>query len=246
MIIGYNGWLEAEEGRGMIEELRQQIHGVRIFASLGEREIETLLSLGHLRRFRRRTVIFDHRDPGDAIYVILDGTVSVSRCTRSGREVAFVELGPGAFLGEMSIFDGQPRSATATALTDARLLSIDRPAFIERVLPMTGVVPALLAELSKRLRAADRCIEQLACATLPERLVHLLGHLGRRHPPEGGVWRVRKAPGRQRLADLLGSTRESVCRALAAMEANGLIEMSGKDIILPPAFFAEEARLADR
>jgi CRP-like cAMP-binding protein len=231
---------------GMIEELRERIHGVRIFSSLQDREVETLLSLGHLHRFRRRTVIFDHRDPGDAIYVILDGTISVSRCTRSGREVAFIELGPGAFVGEMSLFDGQPRSATATALTDARLLAVDRKTFMERVLPMTGVVPSLLAELSKRLRAADRCIEQLACATLPERLVHLLGHLARRHPPEGGVYRVRKAPSRQRIADLLGSTRESVCRSLAAMEEGGLIESCGKDIVLTPAFFVEEARLADR
>lgn len=215
-------------------ELLRQIH---IFADLTDRESDAVLDLMHQKAIPRGTTVFHQNDSGGGLYLILSGSVKIWRTGRDGRDVTVAVLGEGNFFGEMSLIDGQPRSASASATQSTRLLVLDREHFERSVLAHPRIVAKLLRELSKRLRAADQTIENLALGSVRDRLIHLLGHLGRRQPLRGGEGAIERAPTHQDLAEMVGSSRETVTRMLAAMEQEGLIAVERKRITLTRAFF---------
>jgi len=222
-------------------ERRELLRRIHLFADLTDRESDTILDLMHEKTIGRGTAVFHHNDSGGGLYLILAGSVKISRTGRDGRDVTVAVLHEGNFFGEMSLLDGQPRSASATATHGARLLVLDREHFQRYVLTQAPIMAKLLRELSKRLRAADQSIENLALGSVHDRLVCLIGHLGRRNPIKNGTGVIERAPTHQELAEMVGSSRETVTRALAAMEKDGLIAVKNKRITLNPAFFAAEA-----
>lgn len=223
---------------------RDLLRKIDLFADLTDREVDTVLERMHDRRVSRGSVVFHQHDRGGGLYLILEGSVKISRTGRDGREVTVAVLREGNFFGEMSLLDGQPRSATATALQAARLLALDREQFRQHVLAQPRIVAKLLLELSKRLRAADQAIENLALGSVYDRLFHLLGHLGRRTPLRESLGFIERAPTHQELAEMVGSSRETVTRTLAQMEKAGVLETRRRSITLLPAFFREERRRA--
>jgi CRP/FNR family cyclic AMP-dependent transcriptional regulator len=230
----------AERSGGGITEKRKLLMQIDLFAHLSPKEADSVLALMREQRIKKNTVVFHQFDETGGMYLILDGSVKISRVGRDGREVTISVLGKGNFFGEMSLLDGQPRSATATATTAARLLVLERDSFQSGILPLTGIVAKMLLELSKRLRAADQSIENLALGTVFDRIFHFMGHLGRRFPIVDDRCVITKRPTHQELAELVGSSRETVTRTLASMEKKGLIEIHKREIILLPAFFVEE------
>lgn len=223
---------------------KELLRKIDLFADLTDREADSILALMREKSIAKGTTIFHHLDDGGGLYLILEGAVKISRTGRDGRDVTVAVLREGNFFGEMSLLDGQPRSATATAILAARLLVLDREHFQRHVLAQPRIVAKLLGELSKRIRAADQSIENLALGSVRDRLLHLLGHLGRRVPLKDGVGIIDRAPTHQELAEMVGSSRETVTRSLAAMEKAGVIAIDRKRITLLPAFFQEQSRQA--
>jgi CRP-like cAMP-binding protein len=234
----------SESGKGGGTEKRKLLLQIDLFSHLSPDEADSVLSLMREQSVRKNSVIFHQFDGTGGMYLILEGAVKISRVGRDGREVTIVVLGKGNFFGEMSLLDGQPRSATATTTVASRLLVLERESFQTGILPLTGIVAKMLLELSKRLRAADQSIENLALGTVFDRLFHFLGHLARRFPIVDGRCVISKRPTHQELAELVGSSRETVTRTLATMEKKGLIEIHKREIILLPAFFEEETSRA--
>jgi len=228
--------------RGM--ERRDLLRRIRLFADLTDRESDSILDLMREKTVSKGTTIFYQNDHGGGLYLLLAGSVKITRTARDGRDVTVAVLHEGNFFGEMSLLDGQPRSASATAIQATRLLVLDREHFQRHVLAQPQIVAKLLRELSKRLRAADQAIEHLALGTVHDRVFHLLGHLGRRLPVKGGKGLIERAPTHQELAEMVGSSRETVTRTLALMEGDGLIKIERRKIALLPAFFAAESRNA--
>jgi len=221
-------------------ERRELLRRIHLFADLTDRESDTILDLMHEKSVARGTAVFHQNDHGGGLYLILAGAVKISRAGRDGRDVTVAVLREGNFFGEMSLLDGQSRSASATATQGTRLLVLDREHFQRYVLTQARIMAKLLRELSNRLRAADQTIENLALGSVHDRLVCLIGHLGRHNPIKNGTAFIERAPTHQELAEMVGSSRETVTRTLAAMERDGLIEMKNKRITLRPAFFEAE------
>jgi CRP/FNR family cyclic AMP-dependent transcriptional regulator len=161
-------------------ERRELLRRIHLFADLTDRESDTILDLMRERSVAKGTTVFHQNDQEGGIYLLLAGSVKISRTGRDGREVTVAVLHEGNFFGEMSLLDGQPRSASATATQATRLLVLDREHFQRYVLSQARIVAKMLRELSKRLRAADQTIENLALGSVHDRLFLLLGHLGRR------------------------------------------------------------------
>lgn len=222
-------------------ERRELLRRIHLFADLTDRESDTILDLMREKSVAKGTAIFHQNDGEGGLYLILAGSVKISRTGRDGRDVTVAVLHEGNFFGEMSLLDGQPRSASATAMEAAQLLVLDREHFQRYVLTQAGIMAKLLRELSKRLRAADQTIENLALGSVADRLVCLIGHLGRHKPLKDGTGVIDRAPTHQELAEMVGSSRETVTRALAAMEKAGLITIVNKRITLHPAFFKAES-----
>jgi CRP-like cAMP-binding protein len=233
----------AERGKSLSEK-RKLLLQIDLFAHLDPKEADSVLAHMREQRVRKNTVVFHQFDETGGMYLILEGSIKISRVGRDGREVTISVLGKGNFFGEMSLLDGQPRSATATATTATRLLVLERENFQSNILPLTGIVAKMLIELSKRLRAAGQSIENLALGTVFDRVFHYLGHLGRRFTVVDNRCVITKRPTHQELAELVGSSRETVTRTLASMEKKGLIEIHKREIILLPAFFEEESTRA--
>lgn len=223
-------------------EQRQLLRRIHLFADLTDREADTVLDVMRERTLSRGATVFHQHDAGGGLYLLLSGSVKITRTGRDGREVTVAVLGEGNFFGEMSLLDGQPRSASATTLQATRVLVLDREHFQRHVLSQPRIVAKLLRELSKRLRAADQTIEHLALGSVSDRLSHLLGHLGRRAPLKEGRGVIDRCPTHQDLAEMVGASRETVTRALSAMEKGGLVEIDRRRVVLLPAFFAAESQ----
>jgi CRP/FNR family cyclic AMP-dependent transcriptional regulator len=206
---------------------------VSIFRGLPE---ATLADLG--RRVWQRTaeagsLIVSHEEPGDALFVIASGKVKVVLYGETGREVILSILRAGDFFGEMALLDRQPRSANVVAVEDAQLLGLDREGFQTHIAQHPSTALAILAEMSGRLRRADEVIGNLALLDVYARVARAIRDLAQKQgePVEGGVL-IRERPTQQEMAGLIGTSRETVSRALSEFTRRGLLEMSGKQILV--------------
>ena len=125
------------------------------------------------REFAAGTVLFREGDAGEEMYVIQSGKVKITR--RVGAHEALLAILPeGEFLGEMSIVSGQPRTATATVVEDAKVLVLDGPVFEAMVSANAEVAIRLIKKLADRLERANAHIEILLHRDPKQRVVHYL------------------------------------------------------------------------
>jgi CRP-like cAMP-binding protein len=123
---------------------------VPLFAGLSRRHLAKVAAVGRIRRFHHGTAIVRAGDPGEALYVVLDGDVSVRR-----RGLPGVTLGVGSFFGEIALLDGGARSASVVAEGPVACLTIDQSRFLKLLQAEPAIAVGILKELAARLRAAQ-------------------------------------------------------------------------------------------
>ena len=206
---------------------------VGLFESLDDAEIDALSELTFTRTFTKDTVIILAEEEGDTLFIIKNGQVKVSIVSEEGREVILSLLGGGAVFGELSLLDGKPRSANVVATEDTELLMLRRTDFIQLIYKTPQIATALLAELASRLRKTDRQIEGLALLDVTSRISETLLQLASEqgNESEEGVT-IRNRPTHQELANMSGTTRETVSRVLKRLESQGYIISKGRQLII--------------
>jgi CRP-like cAMP-binding protein len=221
---------------------RGLLRSVSIFSDLGPAELAALERLAEPREYGEGAVILAQADRGDALYVLVRGKVKVVLYGESGREIILsIFKSPGDFFGEMSLLDDEPRSASVIAAEPSRLLVLwrrDFHAHLERH-PRTAL--RVLTELSRRLRRADAVIGNLALLDVYGRLAGKLRELARAEGDEveGGVV-LRQRPTQAEIAAMIGTSRETVSRALSELARRGHVVVTGKRLVLRRAFLAGE------
>jgi CRP/FNR family cyclic AMP-dependent transcriptional regulator len=145
-----------------------------------------------------------------------------------GREVILSVLGVGEHFGELSLIDGQPRSAHVIAMDDAKLLILRRDDFRRRVAESPAVAWAMLVELSRRLRRADEQIGSLVLLDVHGRIARLLLDAA----DEGGAPTITKPLTHQTIAQMIGASRETVSRAMREFQDRGLISVERRQITI--------------
>lgn len=189
----------------------------------------------------RGGAVFREGEPGDALYVVLDGKVKIGRTAADGRENLLAVLGPGDLVGELSVFDGFARTATATALTDASLARLAHSDFARYLTERPGVAVELLRVLAERLRATNAAMADLVFTDVPGRVAKTLLTLAERFGDGGG--RVEHDLTQEEIAQLVGASRETVNKALADFAGRGWIRLDGKAVeILDRDRLARRAR----
>ncbi|MBI3929548.1 MAG: Crp/Fnr family transcriptional regulator [Armatimonadetes bacterium] len=213
------------------EEIARRLQEVPLFAVLDESARLELARQIKPRKFRYGQPIFLQGDPGDEMYLILEGEIRISRESPSGREVTLAILRDGNFFGDMVLLDGHPRSASAYAVTGCDTLMLRRSDFDEHLGRHPQSARKLLAYLSMRLRLADEKIQDLALLTVRQRLAAVLAEIALREGQhdEGGVL-LPKSVNHRVLAGLLGTSRETVSRMAAELKTQGLIEQVGRRV----------------
>lgn len=201
---------------------------VPLFQSLPEAEVAPFGELMRERSYPKGSVILFEDDPGDALYVVASGQVKVVLIGEDGREVILSVLGEGTFFGEMALLDDEPRSAHVIAMEDSVVLALRREDFRARLRTSPEVAIALLRELSRRLRRADDQIGSLVLLDVNGRVAELLVRLA---TDEGGDKITRKLT-HATIAQMIGSSRETVSRTMRELQDRGLVAVTRQDITL--------------
>ena len=206
---------------------------VSIFSELSAETLGDLSKRIWQRTAEAGSVIVSHEEPGDALFVIASGKVKVVLYGETGREIILSILRDGDFFGEMSLLDRQPRSANVVAVEESQLLGLDRDAFQTHLTAHPSTALAILAEMSNRLRHAAEVIGNLALLDVYARVARAIRDLAQKQgePVDGGLL-IRERPTQQEMAGLIGTSRETVSRALNDFTRRGLLEMNGKQILV--------------
>jgi len=233
-------------GRDLLSEeparIRAGIARAPMFQSLPLHAIEDLTQRVSIRRIRANGVVVSQDEPGDALFVILSGRVKVVIFGENGREVTLSLLRPGDAFGEISLFDGEPRSANCIALEPTALLLLSRNDLLAHITEFPQTALNLLGEMANRLRRADDNIAQLALCDVHERLIRRLISLAREdgsETPEGLL--LRRRPTQQELANMIGSCRETISRAFNQLAREALIVPRGRQLVVTNALIERTA-----
>ncbi len=209
------------------------LRNVSLFESLNEEELKALSELTFTRNFGKDGIIILAEEEGDTLFIIKEGQVKVSIVSEEGREVILSLLGPGAVFGELSLLDGKPRSANVVATGETSLVMLRRSDFVQLIYKTPQIATALLAELATRLRKTDRQIEGLALLDVTSRISETLLQLATDQGKETseGIT-IESRPTHQELANMSGTTRETVSRVLKRLEKQGYINCAGRKITI--------------
>lgn len=199
---------------------------VPLFAGMREGDIQAFADLVRERTYPKGSVIVFEDDPGDALYLVAGGQVKVVLIGEDGREVILSVLGEGSFFGEMALIDDQPRSATVIAMTDSSVLVLRREDFQSRLRASPEIAIALLREISRRLRRADEKIGSLVLLDVNGRVADLILRLAEE---EGGD-QITKKITHHVIAQMIGSSRETVSRTMRDFVERELIQVTRKEI----------------
>lgn len=183
------------------------------------------------RRLRKNTVVFHEGDPGSAFYLLKSGKVRIYKVSRDGREQVLTIISDGQIFGDVPTFDGGPYPATAATMEDSEIYLIRRENLLEVVKRHPDISIKIIAVLGQRLRQALELVHDLSFKQVPHRLAGLLLKLSEEYgqETEKGVL-INLSLSRQELADIVGTSRETVTRELKKMEAGGLLYIDRRNI----------------
>lgn len=217
-----------QRGKETLDFLRQ----IPLFAKVGETDLRNVERLLIERRFPKHKTIVEEGLPGDYMYVIREGRVKVTKLSGDGREKILELLGPGDFFGEMSLLDNFERSASVKALTETRILALSRHDFLAELRRSADLAMTVIQELTRRVRQMDEQASSLSFQRVRERTKGLLLRLAREEATHAG-WRVTPSLTHQQIADMIGTSRETVTRALKGLKAQGWLQQEGKRYVVP-------------
>jgi CRP/FNR family transcriptional regulator, cyclic AMP receptor protein len=218
--------------QGVVELLRR----VPLFSELSTGELERVAQVGVPRSFPRETRIFHEGDPGDACYIVREGSARVTREHPDGRAITLATLGPGAIFGELAMLDGERRSASVEATENTELVALPASDMRKLIREHPEMAEKLVVALTRRLRDANERISRQSFQTVPSRVAGVLNQLlaDEAVTPmvrDGVTIRLRQAD----LAQLAGTSRESVSRFLATLERAGVVRVGrGTVTVLAP------------
>jgi len=216
----------------MTEELGF-LRNVPIFADLDDIDIEKIAKLGTRKKYKKGNIIVLEQEMGAALFILVTGKVKVVRTDEEGREVILSIFGPGEFFGEMSLLDGLARSATVVAIAKSELMMIHRREFLDLLQEFPAVAISLLAELTMRLRKADAQIKSLSLKDAAGRVANVILMLA----DDVGIFKkgkvmVEDLPLQQDMANMAGTSRETVSRMLHQFMENGHISLEGNKLTI--------------
>jgi CRP/FNR family cyclic AMP-dependent transcriptional regulator len=209
------------------------LRNVPIFADLEEKDLLRVVKLGTSQKYKKGNIVVLEQESGAALFVIITGKVKVVRMDEDGREVILSMFGPGEFFGEMSLLDGLARSASVVATVKSELFMIHRRDFLELLNEFPSVTISLLAELAMRLRKADMQIKSLSLKDAEGRVANVMLILA----DDVGIFRKGKVeidelPLQQDIANMAGTSRETVSRMIHLFIEGGEVQMKGNKLII--------------
>ncbi len=210
-----------------------EIKKIGIFSELTEDEIGKISAYVREQHVDKGVELFHQDEPGDAMYFILKGGVRIYLYSLAGRELTLAVLKSGQFFGEMSLLDGMPRSANAMTIEETDFIVLKRNDFLNVLHASPLIAIKILKDMSVRVREADAMIEDFALLNVYDRLIKYMEKLIKTDGRKEDYYTV--IPHnirRQDVASAIGTTRETVSRALSSWQRKGYIRLLPKKVIV--------------
>jgi CRP-like cAMP-binding protein len=223
---------------GHASDRRVVLRGLPMFAGFPDADIGKLAEVAQGRAMRKGETLIRTGDPGSFMMIVLAGEVRVMLTAASGREQIVNTLGPGAIIGEIALFDGQPRTADVVAATHGRLLTIERVAMRRLIEEDARLALRVIEMLCARLRNTMVQLESMVFDDVASRLAASLSSLAKGNPKRLDMTQ-------SALATLIGASREIVNKRLRQLARDGAVALSpGRVVILDEALLFEQCRPA--
>lgn len=225
----------------------ESLRKVPLFGGLTEREFELVAARTVPREYQPGEIIFSQGDPCEGLYIVAAGSVKIFNTSASGREQVLHIERAGHSLAELPVFDGGPYPASTAAVDSCTLLFISKKDFRALCLERPEVSLKVLKAVSARLRTLVAIIEELSFTTVRQRLISWLlqeaGNSGKA-TPRGTEFTLKI--NNQELAFQIGTVRELVSRNLSHLQAEGLLQIQGRTVIVPSLSALESATQKSR
>lgn len=207
---------------------------VPLFADITDAELTELVKDFVHRHFRDGESIFEQGDPGEVIYLIESGQVRIFMHGAAGQELSMIVHGAGDMFGEMSVIDGLPRSASARAMEDTVVFALSRDNFRKHLRRSSQLAMNFMKALSLRVRYSSEMVGNLALLDVATRLALKLVELTQTHGEQqnDGSIRIDMTLTQSDLASMIGTTRESINKALGNFKRQGLLKHEQGHIVI--------------
>ena len=209
------------------------LQSVALFWDLSEEELGYISEKMIARHYEPGKFVFLEASEGEQCFFVVQGSVKVTRLSKDGREVILAMLNEGEFFGEMALLDGESRSANVIALEQTEVLTLNREDFLVVLHDYPQIAIQLLKEMAHRLRKSDRQIASLSLSDAEKRIALCII----RFADEQGVIRrgqvnIPRVPIQQDIANMAGTSRETVSRAINLLEKEHFIKRKGRELLI--------------
>ncbi|MCT1451647.1 MULTISPECIES: CRP-like cAMP-activated global transcriptional regulator GlxR [unclassified Corynebacterium] len=216
-----------------MQSVQETLARAGIFQGVDPDAVINLISQMQTESFPRGTTIFDEGEPGDTLYIIVEGKVKLARHAPDGRENLLSVMGPSDMFGELSIFDPGPRTSSAVCVTEVQAATMDSEMLRTWINDHPEISQQLLRVLARRLRRTNASLADLIFTDVPGRVAKTLLQLANRFgTQEGSGLRVNHDLTQEEIAQLVGASRETVNKALATFAQRGWIRLEGKSVVI--------------
>jgi CRP/FNR family transcriptional regulator, cyclic AMP receptor protein len=211
------------------------LRSVHLFANLRDGDLETISRILYMNTYHRGQLIFQEGEEGNALFIVLNGTVKVCLFDEDGREYVLDVIGKDGFFGELALIDELPRSANVVAMEACELLIIRRNDFMKLLMENPSISINILKVMTGRLRAADERIKWLAFLNVEGRVLKYLLDVGERIGIKMKDYMIiEKGPTQIDIANSCGCSRETVSRMMTSLVKKGILSVRRKQYTLYP------------
>lgn len=205
------------------------LDGIRLLAPLDPADRARLAARCAWRRYRTGELVLSRESENRDVLFVISGRLRIVNYAASGREIAYGVVEAGAHVGELAALDGGPRSASVEAIDDCLIASLPSGPFHELLLAHPQLAVAMLKNLARIIRHTDERITELSVLSAMQRIFRELHRLAR--PAPGGAV-IQGLPTQEQLAAMVGTTRETVARALGQLAKDGIVRRRGRELLI--------------
>ena len=212
---------------------KEFLRNIPLFSDLSDDELDLVLTSSQQIHYKKNNIIFNEGDPGDYLLVVLSGKIKVVLLGEQGQELILAILGPGSYVGEMSLLAGPPRSATIMTMETCDFIRITRDPMLELIKDHHALAMKILITLSKRVREMSEQLRSMSMFDVYGRLIRCLIRLSQHDEAQStGCHVIENRPSNRDLAKMIGCTRESVSRAMRVLQDNQFVTTVQKNIVI--------------
>ena len=214
------------------KEVVDSLRSIPLFNRVSEGDLEELATHLIERRFPKNATVVEEGLPGDYMYVIRSGRAKVTKASEDGREKIMNFLETGAFFGDMALLGDEARSASVKTLEESVLLALSRRDFIDLLRQSPDLALAVIEELANRLREKNEQARSLSFQGVEERTRNLFERIALPDDTHEGC-RLTPVLTHQQIADMVGTSRETVTRSIKQLKESGWLSQEGKRYVIP-------------